>query len=199
MKKQYLLFFFISIIILPVHVFAGSSTPTETLRKHIDTVLAVLEEPSMKGNLSRETKIEKLRPIAQKMFDFTELSRRALGRNWNKLNAEQKREFVRLFRILLEGVYADRILSYTDEKVEYLDEKSLTKNRAEVQTHIVAVDKNIPVYYRMILKENEWRVYDVIVEGISITRNYRSQFREILIKQSPEELIDMLRKRVEKA
>ena len=119
-----------------------------------------------------------------------------LSRNWKKLNGDQQKEFEGLFRKLLGNVYMDRILAYKDEKVAFERETMLSEDKAEVQTKILTSTKEIPMNYRMIAKNDQWRVYDVIIEGVSMVKNYRSQFNDILAKKPPEELLEILRKKV---
>jgi phospholipid transport system substrate-binding protein len=100
---------------------------------------------------------------------------------------------------VLEKAYIDKILSYTDEKVVFDKETMLAENQAEVQTRIVTSSKEIPISYRVILKDGTWKVYDVIVEGVSLVQNYRTQFSDILAKNSPKELLEILRKKVKES
>jgi phospholipid transport system substrate-binding protein len=130
------------------------------------------------------------------MFNDVELSRRALARNWNNMNAAQRQEFVQLFRQVLEKAYADKILSYSSEKIVFDRENLLSENQAEVQTRIITSSKEIPVSYRVILKDGDWKVYDVVVENVSLVQNYRTQFNDILAKNTPEQLLEILRKKV---
>jgi phospholipid transport system substrate-binding protein len=133
------------------------------------------------------------------VFDFKELSRRTLGRTWKKLSPEQRTEFVELFTQVLQGVYADLLMSYTDQKVIFGDEKMLKKGRAEVESYLVTSDgRKIPIFYRLTDKTGSWRVYDVIIEGVSLVKNYRTQFKEILANNPPEKLLEILRGKVDK-
>jgi phospholipid transport system substrate-binding protein len=133
------------------------------------------------------------------MFDYSELSRRTLGQDWKKLNPAQQNEFADLYKSLLEDAYADKIINYTDEKVAFSKENQLSEKTFEVQTTVLTKKADIPIYYRVIQKDGEWKVYDVVIEGVSLINNYRNQFREILMNKSPEVLIDTLRKKVGKA
>jgi phospholipid transport system substrate-binding protein len=102
-------------------------------------------------------------------------------------------------RDLLEKTYADRLLSYSDEKVVFEKESMLREGQAEVTSNVLTADgKKIPLDYRLIQKDGNWRVYDVIIEGISLVKNYRDQFRDIMAKDSPEEVIKMLRDKAAK-
>jgi phospholipid transport system substrate-binding protein len=130
------------------------------------------------------------------MFDDVELSKRTLSRNWNSLNVAQRQEFVPLFRQVLEKAYIDKILAYTNEKVVFESETMVSATQAEVPTKIVTSSKEIPITYRVLLKGGVWKVYDVVVENVSLVLNYRTQFNDILAKNTPEQLLEILRKKV---
>ena len=184
-------------VIIPFPVFAG--VPLDTVKVHVDKVLDVLRDPSLKPESAKKLKKDKIRAIAEKMLDFTELSKRTLAQNWSKFTPEQQKEFISLYKSLLENTYADKIMLYTDEKILFTKEIPLTEKTAEVQTMVIRNTQETPIYYRVILKDGTWMVYDVIVEGVSIINNYRSQFREILVNNPPESLLETLRKKVGKA
>jgi len=115
------------------------------------------------------------------------------------MKPEQQKEFVQLFKELLQGVYADRLLAYSDQKIIFGKETTLKKGRAEVQSFLQTSDgKKIPLFYRLTDKSGSWKVYDVIIEGVSMVKNYRTQFRKILAKDSPDKLIQILRDKVGK-
>lgn len=176
----------------------AAATAKETVETQVNKVLKALSEPGFKDQ-PKETKIVKIRSIVNEIFDYTELSKRTLGREWTKFNAPQQNEFVKLFSDLLEKTYADRLLSYSDEKVVFEKESLLREGQAEVTSNVLMADgKKIPLDYRLVQKEGNWRVYDVIIEGISLVKNYRDQFRDILAKDSPEEVLKMLRDKVAK-
>jgi phospholipid transport system substrate-binding protein len=175
---------------LPLSVYAGA--PLDTVKADVNQVLDVLREK----NLNKEKKKEKLEAIYRQMFDEVELSRRTLTQNWNKLNSAQQQEFVNLFRQVLEKAYIDKILAYRNEKIAFSRENMLTGNQAEVQTKLISSSREIPIVYRMILKDNAWKVYDVVIENVSLVQNYRSQFRDILINHTPAQLIEILQKKV---
>jgi len=187
----------LAVLLLALHVYAA--TPLGAVQENVNKVLAVLRDPALKAETAKEVKKEKLRAIYEQMFDEVELAKRTLARNWNALDQAQRREFVDLFRQVLEKAYIDKILSYTDEKVVFDKETVLTENQAEVQTRIVTASKEIPISYRVIQKDGIWRVYDVVIEGVSLVQNYRTQFTEILAKNSPEQLLEILRKKVKES
>jgi len=182
------------LMLLPLSASAG--VPLDTVQVNVNKVLEVLRDPAMKPASAKAVKKEKLRLIYERMFDEVELSRRALARNWNRLDAAQRQEFVQLFRQVLEKAYIDKILSYTNEKVVFDRERMLSANQAEVPTRIGTSSKTITITYRVSQKGGVWKVYDVVVESVSLVQNYRTQFNEILGNQKPEQLLQTLRKKV---
>jgi phospholipid transport system substrate-binding protein len=181
------------LLILPLQVHADGAKAT--VEGQIAKMLEKMKQPAFK-ELSREDKLAEIRKVINEVFDYNELSRRTLGREWKKFKPEQQTEFVDLFSKLLENVYADRILAYTHEKIEFGKETELKKGRVEVESYIVTMDnKKVPLFYRMSNKTGQWRVYDVVIEGVSMIKNYRGQFRQILSKKKPEDLLVTLRKK----
>ena len=194
MKRKYIrlsVILLAMILLLPLEVFASSAK--DTVEAQINKMLARMQESSFKA-LSRDAKIDEIEKIIAEVFDFEELSRRTLGRDWKKFTPEQQKEFIGLFQQVLQNVYADRILAYTSEKIEFGKETELKKGRVEVESYIITTDnKKVPLFYRMTNKSGEWKVYDVVIEGISMVKNYRGQFREILKTKKPEDLLQTLR------
>ena len=195
--KKFALIVLNILVVLFFSFSAYAGTPMEKLKSDVDKVLDVLKDPSRKAELAKDVKNDKVLPVYAAMFDDVELSRRALGRNWNNLSVPQRQEFVKLFRQMLEKTYGDKIISYNDEKVVFDKETMLSDKIAEVQTRVITSSAEIPVYYRMIIKNNVWKVYDVVIENVSLVQNYRTQFNEILAKNTNEQLLDILRKKVE--
>jgi phospholipid transport system substrate-binding protein len=182
------------LLILPLQVHAEDAKAT--VEAQINKMLARMQEPSFK-ELPRDGKLDEIRKIINEIFDYQELSRRTLGRDWRKFNPQQQKEFTELFSKLLENVYADRILAYTHEKIDFGRETQLEKSRVEVESYIITTDnKKVPLFYRLTLEDGKWRVYDVVIEGVSMIKNYRGQFRQILSKESPEDLLKTLREKV---
>jgi phospholipid transport system substrate-binding protein len=181
------------LVLIPFQVYARS--PMETTETEVKKILAVLGDQTLTGEAGTTAKKEKLRVIFDDIFDYAVLSKRTLGHNWKKLDTEQQNEFVELYRKLLDSVYMDRLLAYKDENVVFSKERMITEKRAEVFSNIVTSDKKIPIDYRLILKKNQWKVYDIIIEGVSLVKNYRSQFNAILSKNEPEELLKILREK----
>ena len=188
---------FTVLLMIPLQSFAA--TPKETVETGVNKLIATLGDPAFKAK-AKDEQIAQIGEEIELIFDFKELSRRTLGREWKKMKPEQQKEFVQLFRQLLQGVYADRLLAYSDQKIIFAKETMLKKGRAEVQSFLQTSDgKKIPLFYRLTDKSGSWKVYDVIIEGVSMVKNYRTQFRKILAKDSHEKLLDILRNKVGKS
>jgi phospholipid transport system substrate-binding protein len=176
---------------------AYAGAPKQRIESQVKAVLDVLRNPALKDESAQKEKEDKIWSIVHDIFDFTELSRRTLSRNWKRFNKDQRKEFEDLFTQFLGDVYMDRVLAYKDEEVVFEKETQLSEERVEVQSKVLTGGKEIPMYYRMVKKNDTWKVYDVIIEGVSLVMNYRSQFNQILSKNPPEELLKVLRKKVE--
>jgi len=179
-------------------VCAFAASPLETIQAQVDRALEVLRDPALKAESAKAVKEKKIWAILDGVFDYTELSKRTLAQNWKQFSPEQQGEFTRLFGKLLGSVYMDRITAYKDEKVVFGKVTNLSDKTAEVQSEVIRSSKPIPIYYRMILENGEWKVYDVVVEGVSLVQNYRTQFREILVNKAPEDLLKTLREKTRK-
>jgi len=186
----------LSLMIFPLS--ASSQSPLETIQTQVNKILEVLRDPALKAESAKGNKEKRVWTIIDGVFDYTELSRRTLAQHWKTFTPEQQKEFTQLFGKLLGTVYMDRIMSYTNEKVVFGKAAKLSEDTTEVQSQVVTATKSIPIHYRMIFRDGSWKVFDVVVEGISLVQNYRSQFRDILSKQSPEDLLKMLRDKVRK-
>ena len=185
------------LLVIPLQGYAA--TPMETIETGVNKVIAKLSQPGFKDQ-AKDVQISQLSDLISTVFDFEELSKRTMGREWKKMNDGQQKEFVQLFRELLQGVYADRLLAYSDQKVLFDKETMLKEGAAEVQSYLQTSDgKKIPLFYRLTDKSGSWRVYDVIIEGVSMVKNYRTQFREILAKDSAEKLLQILREKTSKS
>ncbi len=194
MRKILAGFMLLIISAVPLHSFAG--VPLDTVKTNVNSVLDVLRDPKLKSESGKKVKEQKIEAAADRLFDYVELSKRTLGLNWNKFTAEQRKEFVGLFRTILMNAYIDKIMAYTNEKVSFTKEMPLSGTTVEVQSTVVSKNAETPVNYRVIKKDNDWKVYDVVIEGVSLVSNYRTQFREVLGNNPPQTLIDSLRKKV---
>ena len=172
---------------------AAAGPATDQLKGAVDRVIKVLEDPSLKGDdqvIERRTAVRK---IANEIFDFNEIARRALARHWQPLTDKQRVEFVSLFSDLLERSYMSKIELYGGEKIQYVGER-VDGETTSVATRIVTKNgTEVPIDYRLLKKGDRWLVYDVNIEGVSLVSNYRTQFNKIIQTASFEDLIQKLR------
>ena len=181
----------ILLLVQPVWVAAG--VPGDQVRQSVDKLLAILTDPQLKGESNKNERRDKLKEVIYQRFDFTEMARRSLGTEWRRHSPEEQREFVKLFTGLLERAYLDNIESYNGEKFRYLKEQE-DNNHAQVDTKIVGnKGQEFSVNYRLHNRNGDWKVYDVVIEDISLINNYRSQFNRMLATSSYEELVNRMK------
>lgn len=192
-------FFTVTVVILlffldlPV---TRASEITEGVKKTIDSVIDIVSREEFKNNNKKAEKREMIRKVVSKKFSYYEMSRRSLAKHWKKRTPKEKKIFMSLFGKLLENSYANKIESYTNEKILYVGEKK-KGNFALVKTIIQKSNDEISVNYKLIKSGDDWKIYDFIVGGVSMIRNYRTQFKRIIHKSSYEELVSKLKKKVE--
>ncbi len=165
--------------------------PRETLEKVVGQVIDILKQPGYVNPATRPPLRKQIESAVDTVFDFSEFSARTVGTKWQGFSTDQQRRFDEAFARLLLATYLNGVQGYNGEKVDYTGEKLSSKgDRAEVSTIVTSSSgKAIPVNYRMMRKNGKWVAYDVIIENVSLIKNYRSQFKEILLKGNPEELI----------
>jgi phospholipid transport system substrate-binding protein len=170
------------LICLPKFALAGPAE--ESLKVRVNEVLNILasSKPGVPGRTDR------LAAVLKKIFDPEELARLTLASHWEAFTPEQRIRFASCFENLLEQTYLRHMATFTKAQVIFLDEASLGEGRSEVSTRIIASTGDLPIVYRFSDK-NGWKVYDVLIEGVSLVQNYRSQFNQILSKESPAQLI----------
>jgi len=183
-------------LLLPLPLGAGA--PMEQVRGTLDNVLAVLNSPRLKADARKNERRQQLRAVIYSRFDFTEMAKRALGSHWRRRTPEEQKEFVEVFSDLLENAYVDRIEAYNNDKFVYVRESEDT-DFAEVNTKVVTKKgEEFSINYKLHLVNGEWRIYDVVIENISLVNNYRSQFNRIITKSSYEDLVRRMKeKRIE--
>ena len=184
------------ILFLVLVWFSGSALaglPTDQIKSTVDRALVVLKDPRLKPAAKLKERRDQLRQILFARFDFTEMAKRALGSNWRRRTPQEQEEFVRLFTDVLERAYAEIIESYTDEKIMYTYER-VDGSYADVASKVLTSrGEEYSINYKVHLISNEWKVYDVVAENISLVNNYRSQFNRVIANQSYEELVRRLR------
>ena len=194
MKKLVCALALLSVLAMPQHLIAAAAQ--ETLESTISDLLQVLKNKTEEGTPEYQQQREELVRIIDKIFAFDELSARAVGLHWKRFSPEQQDTFIQLFSELLGDKYLDRIQSYNNERVIYGDVRKSSSGNEEVQTLIVQENKEIPIAYRMTQTNQGWKVYDVVIEGVSLVKNYRTQFMDIMVNGKPEDLIEAVRKKV---
>lgn len=177
---------------------AGAQEPMEALKDPVDRTLSVLKDPQYREPGQKTAQRERLWQLVLTLFDFDAVSQRTLGRNWRIFSPEEKARFTAIFTRLIGNTYIDRIQGeFADEEVVFLDQELVRTNQALVKTHLVRGNMTIPIDYWMHRQNGTWKVYDVLVEGISLVKNYRTQFNKLLLKITPAQLIDRLQKKVD--
>jgi phospholipid transport system substrate-binding protein len=193
LKTTALLFFFSLIFLLPQQTDAGE--PTEQVKVTVDAVIKILNNKELKKAANSEARRKKIRETVEKRFGFEEMAKRSLGIHWKNRSSGEQKEFTALFTDLIEDSYIRKIERYENERVVYTDEKT-DGSHAIVRTKILTTkDTEIPVDYKILKKGQEWEVYDIIVEGVSLVNNYRTQFNQIIRSASYEDLVIRLKKK----
>lgn len=170
--------------------------PNALVKQKVNEVMDLLAKANAEGKTEAQ-KIELLRGVIIPVFDMTEMSKRALGINYNKFSPEQQKAFETEFAEMLEDIYLGNLATYTDQKVVFGKTTTLKPNEAvEIFSEILFSDgTKMPISYRISNKSGQWLVYDVIIEGISFIKNYRDQFKELLTKNTPAQLLDIMRQK----
>lgn len=177
-------------LLAAVPAWADPGTARATAEQGAQTILGLLNDPAFKNPDTHDAQRQKIENAILGLFDFEEFSTRTVGPQWRQFTPEQKRDFQAAFTDLLRNTYIDTLDAYDGEHIEFTGEVSSNNGtRVEIQMNFLARDKTYPVAFRMLVKNDRWVVYDVIIEGISMIKNYRDQFRDILGKVSPDELI----------
>jgi phospholipid transport system substrate-binding protein len=171
-------------------------TPLVTVQTAVNQVMDILNDRALEGEDGAAEKVKRIWGIVDGVFDYQKLSQQALGKNWRTITPEEREEFTRLFSRFLGQVYITKISTFSDNTVNFAGEVALSDTVSEVRTKVRTAQNEIPIAYRLTLKDGEWKVYDVIVEGVSLLNNYRSQFRDILAKRSMQSLLAQLREKV---
>jgi phospholipid transport system substrate-binding protein len=181
----------LALVVLSSPALAGA--PTDQLKQRVDEVVRVLDDAKLKEKpAERRTAVRK---IAEDIFDYQDTARRALGQHWNARSPQERKEFVGLFADLLDRAYLSKIDLYQGERVRYTGETTTGEDATVKSVIVTHKGTEVPVDYRMRVADGRWRVYDVIIEGVSLVSNYRTQFNKIIQTQSYETLVQKLRAR----
>ncbi|CBE69267.1 conserved exported protein of unknown function [Candidatus Methylomirabilis oxygeniifera] len=185
----------VAVLWMPGQSLAGPAT--DQVKGTVDQVLKILTDPALKGERKTKERRAQLRKTVLERFDFSEMSKRSMGRYWSERTPDERSEFVGLFTDLLERAYVDRVEGYTGEQILYLEETT-DGNYSEVRTKIVTKrNQEIPIAYRLQKADSKWSVYDIVVEGVSLVNNYRTQFSKIIRTSSYQDLVKKMQAKVE--
>ena len=185
----------LGILLLMQSVLVAAAAPGDQVRQTVDKLFVILGDPQLKAEHNKDERRENLKEVIYQRFDFTEMARRSLGPEWPRRRPEEQKKFVKAFTGLLAKAYLDQIEAYSGEKVQYLKERE-DGNYAEVDTRIINnKGQEFSFKYRLHNVNGDWKVYDVVIEDISIVNNYRAQFSRVLAKSSFEELLETMKER----
>ena len=185
--------FAVSFVWISGQVFAESHITTD-LKGTIDQVMEIVSDKNLQKN--PPLRREKLRQVIGLRFNYKQMVMRSLAKNYKNRSEKEREEFTQLFKKLLENSYASKIENYRNETINYMGEQVKGKY-ALVKTQIVRKDGVINVDYKMLKESGQWLVYDFVIEGVSLIRNYRSQFSKIISTESYATLVSKLSKKVE--
>jgi len=192
-------FIFSLCLFAPVKAEAASEA-RQALENTINQVLAELQKPGLHDPAQRKVIEANIERIVLTLFSFEELSMRTVGPNWKDFTPDQQKRFMDVFEELLRERYTDALEGYSGETVTYLKETPIGEsgNRVQIDTTVAVNNKIVPVNYRMQRAKNgSWMVYDIVIEGVSMVQNYRSQFQSVLQRGNAEELITLVRARTD--
>ncbi|MBI4489809.1 MAG: ABC transporter substrate-binding protein [Deltaproteobacteria bacterium] len=192
LRKRFTLYLLAFLLMLSFKAWAVG--PADQIRSAVDQVIKILTDPRLSGD-AEEERHRLLRETVLPHFDFTEMAKRSLGGHWSRLSQDQQREFVDIFTDLLGHSYVDKIGAYNDEQFVYARE-SQDKNFAEVDTRIITKKgEEFSINYKLHLVNGHWKVYDLVIENISLVNNYRAQFQRIITNSSHEELLQRIKEK----
>jgi len=175
--------------------FALAAEPLDLVKTAGERVIAILQDPKFKASDKRKERVERLKEIINPIFDYEEMAKRTLGAHWRRRTPAEQQEFIKLFRAFLEKVYAEKVDLYEGQRADF-ERESIDRDYAEVESKVTNVKgQESPVLYRLKRTAGGWKVYDAVVENISIVNNYRSQFDRVINKSSFEELQRLLREK----
>jgi len=194
MRKAFLICL-LSLLFMPSP--ARGEQPIDVLRKVVNEGIATLKDTQYKDSAKKAEQQKALCDVAWQAFDFKEFARLVLSSNWQSFTPEQRDEFIGVFAEFLCKYYIPKLQErYNDEKVVYLDQRFLSSSRASVRVNVLWKGAEVPVEVRMLRRNSTWKVYDIIVLGISGMKNYRAQFQALLRDDKPSEVIERIKDRI---
>jgi len=172
-----------------------ANPPADEIKRTVDEVVRIVADKDMKKNDTKRR--QALKKSISNIFDYAEMAKRSMGKHWNVRTPAEKKNFIDLFASLLENSYAGKIESYNNEKIIYIRD-IVDGDYAEVKSKVVTANRDeFTLDYRLFKQNNKWMVYDVIIEGVSLVANYRSQFNKIINANGYDKLVDKLQSKNE--
>jgi phospholipid transport system substrate-binding protein len=186
---------FVVVCCLAFAVSADAGEPLQVVKTAADKAIEILKDPKLQGSDKKKERIERLREAVNPIFDYEEMAKRALGPHWRRRSPAEQEEFVRLFRDFLEKIYSDKVDLYEGQKVVF-GRETIDNDFAEIESTVIGVKGDeYSVVYKLRRADGKWRVYDAVIENISMVNNYRSQFDRVIAKSSYDELKRMLKEK----
>lgn len=173
------------------------NSPAEYMQSAVEEIMAILKTDQLELVENSQYKRKLILTVVRHHFDFKEMSKLTMGKYWKDLSDADKGHFVEIFSRLIENSYIDKIEAYSDEKIIFLKE-SVRENKSLVPTLIKHNNLDIPISYKLYKTQDRWRVYDVVIEGVSLVQNYRSQFNSIIMKEKYAGLVKRIDEKLEK-
>ena len=174
----------------------GQDDPQTTVKAMVDEVISILKKEELKGPAQTQERRELLERAVERGLDYEEMAKRTLALHWRNRTPPEQKEFVNIFHTFLSKTYAKRLETYSEEAVQYTKVR-LKDSYAEVQTKVASAKTELHLDYRLVRKADRWWIYDIVINGVSLVRNYRDQFDRIIRSSSYGELVTKLRDRTE--
>lgn len=185
----------LALSLYPSGTLALAGEPLELVKSAAERVIAILKDPKLKAPDRKKERVERLKEVINPIFDYEEMARRTLGAHWRRRTAAEQQEFLKLFRAFLETVYSEKVDLYEGERAVF-GREIIDQDYAEVESKVTnGKGEESPVLYRLKRTDGRWKVYDAVVENISVVNNYRSQFDRVITKSSFDELKKLLREK----
>ncbi len=184
---------FVAVPILATATEAPPTNPEAMIRQAIDETFAVLRDEALRAPKRRAERLARIRQIADRIVDWKEMARRALGVHWRKFSPEQRRRFLSLFVDLLANRYGSDFDQFRGTERVVVDGSERLGDEWVVKTHLITHSgDHVPIHYRFFLRDGQWRAYDVSIEGVSLVNHYRRRFSRFLVNHKPDDLLDRL-------
>jgi len=191
--------FFLGLIIFAAPSFAFAQGPLETVQQNVEKGILVLQDPQYEDESRKPEQMQRLWEIMQQIYDFDEFSRKVLGASWFKFSQSQRAEFIHVFSEFLGKFYLEKLQNrYSGQKVNFLGQKMISVSRAQVDIEVTWLKMRVPVTLRVTNRSGIWKVYDLSVLGVNAVSNYRAQFKSIISKETPQQLIARLKDKIAK-